>query len=166
MELKGLVNDCKGSKGGIHTVWVADYRSNEFVDADGKLNTKANDIAWKKYYVKPNSSSLNQTLNTAPENGVCYVTAELSLVFNRMDTVKRLEMSALTLSETMAVVKDSNGHYWVLGENEPVYASAADGSTGTNKGDGNRYAITLSNDSDTWIKEAAQELIDVVEVIE
>ena len=80
-----------------------------------------------------------------------------------MDTVKRLEMSALTLSETMAVVKDSNGHYWVLGENEPVYASSAAGETGVNKGDGNKYSITLSNDSDTWIKEASQELIDVVE---
>lgn len=166
MELKGLVNDCKGSKGGIQTVWIADYKAGEMADnGDGKINTKADNIVWRRYYVKPNSSSLNQTLTTAPENGVSYVTAELTLVFSRMDTVKRMEMSALTLSETMAVVKDSNGHYWCLGENEPVYTSAGTGETGTNKGDGNKYTITLTNDSDTWIKEASDELISSVEAV-
>lgn len=161
--LAGLVNQCDSSRGGIKRAVIAPYIEGAFTEAEGKLSqAEGKTPEWHDYYFKPNSGSLTQTLTTAPENGVSYVTSNLALVFSKMDTVKRLEMTALCSQDTMAVVQDSNGVWWVLGADEPCVATAADGQTGTAKGDGNRYTLTLTSDSGTFLKEASAELISTL----
>jgi len=75
------------------------------------------------------------------------VTSDLLLQFNRMETSKRVEITALSLGDLAVIVKDANGKYWYLGKDEPVNASAGDGQTGTARGDANRYTITLQDES-------------------
>jgi hypothetical protein len=70
-----------------------------------------------------------------------------------METTKRVEMSALAVNDLRAIVKDANGVYWLLGEEEPVVAQAADGQTGTAKTDANRYSISLEDNNSTFPKE-------------
>ena len=57
-------------------------------------------------------------------------------------------------------VKDANGIYWYLGYDEPVNASAADGQTGTARGDANRYTITLQDNSKEMPMEVEASIID------
>ena len=69
------------------------------------------------------------------------------MVFNRMETTKRIEITALAQGELVVIVKDANGLYWLLGEYEPVVISAGDGLTGTARADRNGYSITLQDNS-------------------
>ena len=45
------------------------------------------------------------------------------------------------------MVQDANGRYWFLGKDMPVMASAGGAESGTAYTDGNRYTITLQDNS-------------------
>lgn len=102
---------------------------------------------FKAFHFARNTGSMTSTYTIDPATGVRYVTTDLVLQFNRMETAKRVEMSALAQNELVLVVKDANGKYWLLGKDEPVMATAGEGVTGTARGDRNGYSITLQDTS-------------------
>ncbi len=148
--LSGLVKDCSPSMGGITEVLLANREDVSAVTADaGKVTeiTMASSAKFKKYSFARNTGSMTSTYTIDQASGVRYVTTDLLLQFNRMETTKRVEISALAVNDLVAIVKDANGIYWYLGYDEPVNASAGDGQTGTARGDANRYTITLQDNS-------------------
>lgn len=151
--LSGLVRDCSTSMGGIVEAYIANYDDvTSKTVTDGQIGTIA--LATGKHFLRytfrKGTGSMTSTLNVDPANGVNYVSTDLVLLFTRMETVKRIEMAALAVNELVVIVKDANGKYWYLGYDEPVAASAGDGQTGTARGDGNRYSITLQDTSTSW----------------
>lgn len=154
--IAGLVNDCAKSMGGIKSVKLADYVEGAAQEADGKITGFTTGITWHDYYFRKNTGSMSSTLNIDDANGVNYVTTELALVFTKMDTAKRIEMTALATADVMAIVEDANGTKWFLGKDNPVTCSAGTGETGTAKGDGNRYTITLTDESETYPLEVVE----------
>lgn len=148
--LSGLVKDCSPSMGGITEVLLANSEDVSAVTADtGKVTaiTMASSAKFKKYSFARNTGSMTSKYTIDQASGVKYVTTDLLLQFNRMETAKRVEISALAVNDLVAIVKDANGIYWYLGYDEPVNASAGDGQTGTARGDANRYTITLHDNS-------------------
>lgn len=149
--LRGLAFDCNGSKGGIKAAWIAPYDSTATVTvSDGKITAISNVAEYKKYYFRKNTATMTSTLTVDEANGVHYVTTELQLTFTKMETTKRLEVEAMTMSDMSIIVLDSNNEYWYLGKDEPVAATAGTGQTGQAKGDGNFYQITLSDESNEF----------------
>jgi len=154
--ISGLVSDCSTSKGGVSEVYLANYE--DVVDVavtDNKVTgiTMASGKKFHRYYFRPGTSSMTSTLNIDNAAGVNFVQTLLTMLFSRMETTKRVEMSALSVNDLCAIVLDSNGVFWLLGEEEPVVANAADGQTGTAKTDANRYSITLEDNNSTFPKE-------------
>ena len=148
--MSGLVKDCSPSMGGIIEVLLANREDVSAVTADtGKVTeiTMASSAKFKRYTFARNTGSMTSTYTIDQASGVRYVTTDLLLQFNRMETAKRVEISALAVNDLVAIVKDANGIYWYLGYDEPVNASAGDGQTGTARGDANRYTITLQDNS-------------------
>ena len=136
--------------GGITEVLLANREDVSSVTANsGKISeiTMASSAKFKKYSFARNTGSMTSTYTIDQASGVKYVTTDLLLQFNRMETAKRVEISALAVNDLVAIVKDANGIYWYLGYDEPVNASAGDGQTGTARGDANRYTITLQDNS-------------------
>ena len=136
--------------GGIVEVLIANYDDVTAVAVTTGIVsaiTMATSAKFKKYHFNKNTGSLTSTYNLDPASGVKYVASDLLLQFNRMETTKRVEISALALADLAVIVKDANGKYWYLGKDEPVNASAGDGQTGTARGDANRYTITLHDES-------------------
>jgi hypothetical protein len=149
--LCGLTSDCSASMGGIKRVWIADYKEGAATTiADGKITAFSGDTDWKEYYIRKNTGSMTSTLNVDPANGVNYVSTELSLVFTKQETVKRIEMSALVLSDVMCVVEDANSTKWFLGKDGPCISTAAGAETGVNKQDGNKYTLTITSEDITF----------------
>ena len=148
--LAGIASDCSTSMGGVKKVYIADYSAKAATITSGEVSEFSASTQWHEYYIRKNTSSFTSTLNVDPANGVNYVSTELSLVFTKMDTAKRIEMSALVVADVMCVVEDANGNRWFLGYNEPVTASAGTGETGTAKTDGNKYTLTLTDESETF----------------
>ena len=158
--LKGITNDCSTSKGGIREIYIADWAKDLFTvgDSAGTVTALKSDTQWFKYYIKRNTSSFTSTATIDLANGVNYVSTELNLVFTKMETSKRVEMSALLLNDVAVLVIDSNNKVWCLGLNNPVNATAGTAESGTAASDGNKYTITLTDESDTFPFEFSGEL--------
>ena len=147
--LSGLVRDCSPSMGGITEVLAANRDEvGEITISDDKVSAIATGSGkFKKYAFARNTGSMTSNYQISPENGTRFVTTDLVLVFNRMETAKRVEMTALAQNDLVLVVKDANGKYWLLGKDEAVRATAGDGLTGTARADRNGYSITLQDNS-------------------
>lgn len=154
--ISGIVQDCATSKGGVAEVYLANYEDvTDITVSDEKVKgiTMASGKKFKRYYFRPGTSSMTSTLTIDNAAGVNFVQTLLTMLYSRMETTKRVEMSALAVNDLRAIVKDANGVFWLLGEEEPVIANAGDGQTGTAKTDANRYSITLEDNNSTFPKE-------------
>lgn len=148
--LSGLAKDCSANRGGIVEVYIANHADVTGVTVtDGKISAITMDTGkkFKAYAFSKNTGNLTSTYTIDTASGVRYVTSDLLLQFNRMETTKRVEITALALGDLAVICKDANGTYFYLGKDEPVNASAGDGQTGTARSDANRYTITLEDTS-------------------
>ena len=148
--LSGLTNDCAANMGGIVEVYLANKGDVSAVTVTSDKVTAITMVSsakFKKYYFRPNTSSMSSNYQVNAENGVAYVQTDLLMVFNRMETTKRVEVVAMAQGELCAIVKDANGVYWLLGEEAPMLLSAGDGLTGTARSDRNGYSVTLQDNS-------------------
>ena len=163
--LSGLARDCSSNMGGILEVLIANADDVTGVTvSEGIISTvsMATSAKFKRYTFAKNTGSLTSTYTLDPASGVKYVTSELLLQFNRMQTQARVEITALALGELVCIVKDANGKYWYLGKDEPVSASASDGQTGTARADANRYTITLQDESQEMPYEVDASIVDAL----
>lgn len=162
--LAGITLDCESSVGGIKRVFITQYSDVKSVTMD-ETQEKIDAITletgkqWYEYQFRKGTGSLTSTLNVDETTGANYVSNELSLVFTKMETTKRIEIAALSIGQVAVVVEDSNGKYWYLGKDDYVSASAGSGTSGTAKGDQNAYTITLSTDSLSYPYELSDEAI-------
>ena len=153
--LNGIAASCDTNVGGVREIYIANYSDVSAVEVDEVSNmiktiTMADSAKFKKYAFKKNTSSMTSTLNVDPANGVNFVQTDLSLVFAKQETVKRMEIAKLSLGELRVIVLDANGKYWFLGQEEFVSATAGTAETGVNRTDGNKYTITLTDYSSSY----------------
>lgn len=148
--------------GGIVEAHAINKESIEKITAEEgvvKTITLADGEKFKSYYFNRNTGSMTSNYTLDPATGVRFVTTDLVLQFNRMETAKRIEVTALAQNELALIVKDANGKYWLLGKDEPVMATAGEGVTGTARGDRNGYGITLQDTSLEMPYEVDAELV-------
>ena len=153
--LNGIAADCQTNVGGVREIYIANYSDVKTSEGDEVSNmidtiTMADTAKFKKYAFKKNTSSMTSTLNVDPANGVNFVQTDLTVVFAKQETVKRMEIAKLSLGELRVIVLDANGKYWFLGQEEFVSATSGTAETGTNRQDGNRYQIVLTDYSSSY----------------
>lgn len=175
--LGGISLDCTTSQGGIKSVWIADYSSvvpsvtavtpdeaeyNGNTEEYKKVTgfTKGSITEFKKYEFRRGTASLTETHTADETTGNNFVTAELSLVFTKKDTAKRVEMAALSVGQLAVIVLDSNGKYWYMGIDDYVSASAGGSESGTAKSDRNAYTITLKTESNSYCYEVDEKVFN------
>lgn len=147
--LSGIAVDCTPSIGGIRVVYVANYADVTSIEVtEGQITNivLAESAKFKKYAFRRNTATMTSSLAVDATNGST-VSTDLSLSFLKQDTEKRIEMSALSIGELVVLVEDANGKFWYLGKDMPVMASAGGAESGTNYTDGNKYNITLQDNS-------------------
>ena len=162
--LNGIAADCQTNVGGVREVYIANYSDVTAIEVDDSSNmiktiTMADSAKFKKYAFKKNTSSMTSTLNVDPANGINFVQTDLALVFAKQETVKRMEIAKLSLGELRVIVKDANGKYWFLGQEEFVSATAGTAETGVNRTDGNKYTITLTDYSSSYPYEVTPTIV-------
>ena len=148
--LTGIAYDCEPSMGGIVEVllaYFADVDSATVTDNVISAITMVGSAKFKRYAFPRNTGSLSSNYTFDKTTGANFVVSDLVMVFTKMDTDKRVEITALAQGELVAIVKDANGKYWYLGKDEPLTPSAGDGLTGTARADRNGYSFTLQDNS-------------------
>ena len=163
--LSGLAKDCSPSMGGIVEALIANKEDISSIMVSTNMITAITMVSsakFKKYAFARNTGSLSSNYTIDQTTGVRYVASDLVLMFNRMETAKRVEISALAQNDLVVIVKDANGKYWFLGYDEPVNATAGDGLTGTARGDRNGYSITLQDNSLEMPYEVDADIVDAL----
>lgn len=148
--LSGLAFDCAPSMGGIVAVYLANFTDVDVVTVtDGIIDSieMKSGEKFKKYGFPRNTGSMSSNYTFDKTTGANFVVTDLVMVFTKMETAKRVEITAMAQGELVAIVKDANGKYWYLGKNEPLTPSAADGLSGTARADRNGYSFTLQDNS-------------------
>lgn len=148
--LAGLAHDCDPSMGGILEVLLANKEDVTGVTVTtNKITAITLDTGkkFKAYHFNPETGNFSSAYQLNRQNNTRFVQSTISLVFGRMDTTKRLEMTALAQNDLVAIVKDANGVYWYFGYDDAVTASAANAQTGTARTDRNGYDLTLVDNS-------------------
>ena len=149
--------------GGIVEALIANHADvTALTETAGKITaiTMATSAKFHRYQLPRNTGSLSSNYTIDDTTGAKFVASDLVLQVNRMDTAKRIEISALAQGELAIIVKDANGAFWFLGKDAPVKASAGDGLTGTARADRNGYSITLQDNSLELPLEVDAEIID------
>ena len=148
--------------GGITEVMLAnkeDVQAVELTEEMISAITMASSAKFTKFQFPRNTGSMSSNYTIDPTTGVRFVTTDLVMLFNRMDTQKRVAIKALAENELVGIVKDANGKYWYLGHDEPLTATAGDGLTGTARADRNGYSITLQDNSHGMPYEVSPDII-------
>lgn len=97
---------------------------------------------FKTFGFKPQTASFTQTLQYS-ENA-SFWQQDISLVFSKQDSAKRLSIMSIAQAELTAIVEDNNGKYWLCAINYPMIMNSGDVTSGTAYSDASQYAITLS----------------------
>lgn len=147
--LTAILKDCSPSMGGIVEVMLANKEDVQEVTVTEEMVSaiKMGTGKFTKFQFPRNTGSMSSNYTIDPTTGVRFVTTDLVMVFNRMDTQKRVAIKALAENELVGIVKDANGKYWYLGHDEALTATAGDGLTGTARADRNGYSVTLQDNS-------------------
>ena len=148
--LAGIARDCASNMGGIKRVLLANQSDVTAVTVTSNAVsaiTMDTGKKFKEYNFRPGTGSLSGSYQVNAENGVAYVQTDLQMVFNRMETAKRVEIVAMAQADLYAIVEDNNGKYWLLGYEEPLNLSAGDLASGTARTDRNGYSVTLTDNA-------------------
>lgn len=167
--LSGIAASCDTNTGGIREAYICNYTdvasfevdsTTHMIDTITMVEDEGTARTFKKYCFKKNTGSMTSTLNVDPASGINFVQTDLTLVFAKQETAKRMEIAALSLGELRIIVLDANGKYWFLGAEEFVSATAGTANTGTNRTDGNNYSITLTDYSASYPYEVDPEIVE------
>lgn len=102
--------------------------------------------AFFEFKTNKNVCSFAENVQADMANGTTFFAQTVNLVLSKRETIKRQALEKLIdgQKQLLMVVLDSNGIYWLFGQQEGVYVTAIEGGTGTAKADQNGYSITFT----------------------
>lgn len=162
--LSNIDVNCGSNRGGIREVMLQNRNAIATITiTDGKVSAftlAASAPQAAKFLFKSQSSSMTSTMNIDNAAGTRGVTTEVAMRFSKMETAKRTSIMAVAYADTYAIVKDSNGKYWLLGYDDPVTVTAGGGASGTTFADANEYTLTLGDESEELPYEVAASAVE------
>lgn len=151
-----LTGCTKDNTGGVSQVIFANFKDVvpagsptgfTYSTATGEVTavvTGATASDWYRFDTVKETSSLAEAVAVNVQNGTMSFTPTVSLVMNKLNTQKRNLIHMLALGVLVAVVKDNNGTYWMVGQGKGLDVTAVDNNTGTALADRNGSTITLT----------------------
>ena len=142
--LTGLNTRCKESSfGGIKEVYIA-FHDMITTTVDADTHTIVPELLSGGYLYEYKLMKNSAILNTTFDSETNLFTNEITLEFDKLDTVKSIELNILVHAPIAVIFLDANGKYWYLGKDEPVQCSTATLTTGQASSDRNYMSITFS----------------------
>lgn len=143
----GYTLDCRDAVGGLIEVYfIEEGNVSSITEASGVVTaiTKTTGSVFRLYEQDQDTAFFVENLNSSIENGTTFYQQELTIVINKMATATRNQLLLLNKNRLIAVAKDANGAYWLLGKTRFLYATGGNSGTGTASGDRNGYTFTYT----------------------
>ena len=77
------------------------------------------------------------------ENGTLFFEQNLTIVVNKLSAAVNAEIKLLAQNVLIAVVKDNNNKFWMLGKDRGIDMTASTGGSGTAFGDRSGYSLVF-----------------------
>ena len=142
----GYTLDCKDSSGGIVEVYFIEKGNVTAInEASGVVTglTKASGKRFWKYELPKETGSLTETLTGNVQNGTVFYASEMKVVVNKLLVAVRNEIRLLAQNTLIAVAKDNNGKYWLVGRQNGIDLTTGTLGTGTAFGDRSGFDLTF-----------------------
>ena len=155
--LEGILKSCDNNSGGIYGIWITPQDNitsitptdPSAVPGGWEITgiTLATPTLFENYYIRRNTSSFTEEAAIDLINGSSFVTATISLMFQRREADKSRAIKILGSGQQYltAIVLDANGIYWYFPYLQVT--GVAEGS-GTARADGSKYAVTLLSENE------------------
>lgn len=143
----GYSLDCKDSSGGIVEVYFIEKGNVTSInEASGVVTglTKAAGKRFWKYELPKETGALTETLTGNVQNGTVFYASELKVVVNKLLVAVRNEIKLLAQNTLIAVAKDNNGKYWMVGKSNGIDLTTGTLGTGTAFGDRSGFDLTFA----------------------
>jgi hypothetical protein len=135
--------DCKDNTGGVIEFLITELANLESITTtDGAITaiTMAPGSQFWEYKQLKETADWTEDLKATPANGTIAYNQTANLVLFKRDTEKRNEIMLLAQNTVAIIVKDKNGSYWLLGEEQ-----------GCDLADGSKYASgKAGTDKNGW----------------
>jgi len=146
----GIPKDCKPNIGGLFTtMWITErsnisgytYASPGSMIETISLISPASPFA---FVFNKGTSGYVESQTFDDPTGNTLVTQTITLVFNHREQAKKDKIILLGSFKEMAIlVKDNNGHYFMLGKEGGCVMRTNEGGSGIAKTDANNYTLTF-----------------------
>ena len=136
---------CDYSTGGIKQIYLTnkDFINSIALDENGQIiafNPSAS-IYWLVFDTNRASTSITENLEQGDNKNI--YKQDLDTTFIEMDASKRATLEQIVKGELVALVKDENGKYWSLGEDNGLEVKGYSATSET-VGGVNRYTLKLT----------------------
>lgn len=145
--IEGISLDCKGVAGGIDTIYLAEFENVSSITASSGIVSGITMVAGKKFFeykVRPENATFTQEQTFSKENQSYFSAQTLTFDIFKMSAKNRNIIKLLVQNRILAIVKSTEGTYWLLGETRGMDVTTVSESTGKAMGDKNGYSLTLT----------------------
>ena len=155
--LEAILKSCDNNSGGIYDIWITPQDNiTSITPTDPSAVpggwevtgiTLASPTLFTNYYIRRNTSSFTEEAAIDLINGSSFVTATISLMFQRREADKSRSIKILGSGQQYlaAIVLDANGIYWYFPYLQVT--GVAEGS-GQARADGSKYQVTLLSENE------------------
>jgi len=153
---------CKDSLGGIQEAYIASFTGSTTYtyDANDVILTITDTNNFYTFEQRNEQGEFVQTGNHSVENGTNWYEQAVSLIFTKNDADLRNSLKLLAQSTLLVIVKDQNGKYWIVGEQNGADLTASTQSAGKAYGDLNGSTVTLTGKEPCPAREVSQAAFD------
>lgn len=161
---QGFPLDCKESVGGIEKIYITELANKATISATGEITVFTLDQGTQfwEYDLREESSSYSEVITVNNVNGTVFYEQSSVFMLDPLNSDRKNEIVLLAKNDVMVIVKDSNGRYWLQGEETGAYISAGTMGTGTAKGDKSGFDLTLLAKEKLPAREVSASLISTL----
>jgi len=157
----GFTLDCRNSNGGIEAVYFTELAKKGTVTTTSGVITAFTLTSGNffKYELRKKTSQFEQNIQVSNESGTVYYEQNLTIKLDKLETTRRNEILLLAQNSLLAIIKDNNGKYWLMGETRGATLSSGKGSTGTSYSDLSGFELSFQAEEPELAKEIDPALI-------
>jgi len=138
---------CDANPGGVSEFMLTNYDQVDTVTITGgtvsAISYLGSTASFFQYTFRRNVASVTEDLQKDLTTGSSFYAQTATIQLDKIEKVKRDELSLLDQALIMYIAKHTNGSYWLYGSTDGAFVTANTSTTGTAKADANGYTVTI-----------------------
>ena len=140
---EGWLLGCRDNTGGVQEIYIKSFSSTASYtyDIDGQIGTSSVPETFYKFEQTSEAAEFTQEGQHSIENGTNFYNQNVNMVFHKYQASLRDLIYVLAQKEVLIIVKDQNGNYFMIGEQNGANLIASTANVGKAYGDMNGSTI-------------------------